>query len=61
MKPYVSYRVPQIKEGPMTADRLYQEIKNNIDIIEHRETPWGKIETFPILYIWSFCRKDMYF
>lgn len=40
MKPYVSYRAPQIKEGPMTADRLYQEIKNNIDIIEHREVPW---------------------
>ena len=40
MKPYVSYRAPQIKEGPMTADRLYQEIKNNIEIIEHREVPW---------------------
>ncbi|XP_066921033.1 large ribosomal subunit protein mL41A-like [Clytia hemisphaerica] len=39
MKPYVSYRVPLIKEPAMTAERLYQEIKSNIDIIKHREVP----------------------
>jgi len=39
MKPYVSYRVPQIKEPAMTPDRLYQEIKANLDIVKHREIP----------------------
>jgi len=39
MKPYVSYRAPQIKVAPMTADRLFQEIKHNIDIIQHKEVP----------------------
>ena len=39
MKPYVSYRSPQVKAPPMTADRLLAEIKNNIDIIRFKETP----------------------
>ena len=39
MKPYVSYRVPHIKAPPMTAERLKQEIKDNIDVIKYREIP----------------------
>ncbi|XP_057302145.1 39S ribosomal protein L41-A, mitochondrial-like [Hydractinia symbiolongicarpus] len=39
MKPYVSYRTPQVKTPIMTADRLVQEIKNNIDIINYKEIP----------------------
>ncbi|XP_004207937.1 large ribosomal subunit protein mL41A isoform X1 [Hydra vulgaris] len=39
MKPYVSYRVPQITNEKVTGESLLKDIKTNIDLIVHKEVP----------------------
>ena len=51
MKPYVSYRAPQVKIPPMTAERLLEELRSNIDIVQHTEVPWKKDIHLFIVYL----------
>lgn len=39
LKPYVAYQAVYEKVPPMTADLLDSEIRENIDLIHHKEIP----------------------